>query len=284
MRIDAHHHFWRYNAAEYAWISESMGVLHRDFLPQHLAAEMQQAAVDGVVSVAARQTVAETAWLLELAGKHDFIRGVVGWVPLASPKVRDDLERFAKNPKLKAVRHVLQRESDDYMLRPDFNEGLKALRPLGLVYDILIFERQLPTTLQFVDRHPQQVFVVNHIAKPRIRENILQPWKDLILELARRPRVHCKLSGLVTEADWGAWTPSQLRPYAETALEAFGPRRVMFGSDWPVCLVACGYSRWREVAEGFISELSPAEQQRVWAGTAVEAYKLASPLGEKESS
>jgi L-fuconolactonase len=274
MRIDTHHHFWRYNPAEYGWIGPPLGLLRQDFLPQHLAEEMKQAKVDGVVSVQARQTVAETAWLLELAGEHDFIRGVVGWVPLVSPKVKDELERFAANPKLKAVRHVLQNESDDYMLRPDFDEGIKALRPFGLVYDVLIFERHLPQTLEFVDRHPDQVFVVDHAAKPRIREGILQPWKDRMIELARRPGVYCKLSGLVTEADWQAWTPSQLRPYAEAVLEAFGPRRVMFGSDWPVCLLACAYGRWCQVVEEFISKLSPAEQQRIWAGTAAEAYKL----------
>ncbi len=275
VRIDAHHHFWQYSPAEYGWIDESMAVLRQDFLPQHLATELARAGVDGVVSVQARQSVAETAWLLELARQHEFIRGVVGWVPLVSPNVADDLARLSVNPKLKAVRHVLQDEPDDeFMLRSDFNEGIKALRPFGLVYDILIFERHLPAAVQFVDRHPNQVFVLDHVAKPRIRQGLLQPWKDRLTELARRPNVSCKLSGMVTEADWHAWTPQQLQPYAESALEAFGPRRVMFGSDWPVCLLACSYSRWVEVVEGFLSKLSAAEQQRIWSGTAVETYRL----------
>jgi L-fuconolactonase len=275
MRIDAHHHFWRYDPAQYAWIDETMSVLRRDFLPAHLAAELRQAEIGGAVSVQARQTVAETAWLLELAERHDFIRGVVGWLPLASPTVREELARFAPNHRLKGVRHVLQGEADDeYMLRADFNAGLDAMRPFGLAYDILIFERHLPGTLKLVDRHPNQVFVLDHVAKPRIWDNLLQPWKDLIRDLARRENVYCKLSGMVTEADWQRWTPQQLRPYAEVVLEAFGPRRVMFGSDWPVCLLAATYEGWKETFEGFVASLSPSERECVWSGTAIEAYKL----------
>jgi L-fuconolactonase len=160
------------------------------------------------------------------------------------------------------------------MLRADFNAGIAALRQFELVYDILIFERHLPATLKFVDRHPNQVFVLDHVAKPRIRENVVQPWKDLITDLARRPNVYCKLSGMVTEADWATWTPQQLRPYAELVLEAFSPRRVMFGSDWPVCLVATTYGKWKDTVAGFIAALSPAEQDRIWSATAIEAYKL----------
>ncbi len=274
MRIDAHHHFWRYSLAEYRWIDEAMAVLRRDFLPEHLAAEIRTAAVNGVVSVQARQSLQETTWLLELAGRHDFIRGVVGWVPLVSPTVAEDLARFAGG-RLKAVRHVLQDEADEeYMLRADFNAGLRALRPFELAYDILIFERHLPATVELVDRHPNQVFVVDHIAKPRIRDGALQPWKDRITDLARRPNVYCKLSGMVTEADWHRWTPQQLRPYVEVVLEAFSPRRVMFGSDWPVCLLATTYGRWAETVEGLIAALSPAEQDRIWSATATEAYRL----------
>lgn len=275
MRIDAHHHFWRFNTKEYCWITDAMSVLRRDFLPEHLAAEIRAAGVDGVVTVQARQNAAETPWLLELAAANDFIRGVVGWVPLVSPTVADDLARLAANRKLKAVRHVLQGEPDDeYMLRADFNAGIAALKQFALAYDILIFERHLPATLKLVDRHPDQVFVVDHIAKPRIREGVLQPWKDRITELARRPNVYCKLSGMVTEADWKAWTPQKLQPYAEVVLEAFSPRRVMFGSDWPVCLLATTYRRWTETVEGFVAALSPAEQDRIWSATAIEAYGL----------
>lgn len=273
--IDAHQHFWRYDPDEYGWISDEMAAIRRDFLPAELKAETGAAGVAGVVSVQARQTTAETEWLLQLAGENEFIRGVVGWVPLAAAEVRGELERLAADPNLKAVRHVLHDEPDEkYMLRDDFNAGVAALREFGLAYDILIFERHLPQTISFVDGHEGQVFVVDHLAKPRIRDNVLSPWREHLADLARREGVYCKLSGMVTEADWGGWSVEQLRPYAEAVLEAFGPGRVMFGSDWPVCLVACGYVRWREVVGEFISSLSQAEQERVLGGTAVEAYGL----------
>jgi L-fuconolactonase len=272
--IDSHHHFWRYSAAEYGWISDSMAALRRDFGPDDLRREIRAAGVDGVVSVQARQCTEETRWLLELADATDFIRGVVGWVPLVSDRVREDLERFAPHPKLRAVRHVLQGEADDYALRDDFNRGVGLLKAFGLVYDILIFERQLPPAIQFVDKHPGQTFVLDHIAKPRIGDGVLSPWRENLRELARRPNAYCKLSGMVTEADHKAWTPGQLKLYAEAALDVFGPGRLMFGSDWPVCLAACPYSRWVSLVKGFIAALSPAEQARVLGGTAVEAYRL----------
>ena len=273
MVIDAHHHFWRYDPAEYGWISESMSVLRRDFLPDDLKREIKPVGVDGVVSVQARQTLQETEWLLDLADRHEFIRGVVGWVPLASEKVRADLERLSTRQKLRAVRHVLQDEADDnYILRDDFNRGVRQLKDVGLRYDILIFERHLLQTIRFVDRHPQQIFVLDHIAKPRIRENAIAGWRRDLRELARRPNVWCKLSGLVTEADHRSWTPTQLRPYMETALEAFGPRRLMFASDWPVCLLACEYQRWYHIVREFASSLSPGEQARLFGQTAAEAY------------
>jgi len=276
MVIDAHHHFWQYDPAQYAWIDEVKSVLRRDFLPAHLAAEIAAAKVDGVVSVQARQTIDETGWLLDFADRNEFIRGVVGWAPLVSPRVVDDLARFSGRKKLKAVRHVLQDEPDDnYMLRADFNDGIRSLAQFGLAYDILIFERQLPQAIQLVDRHPTQVFVLDHVAKPRIGEGLLSPWRENIRELARRQNVYCKISGMATEADWRKWTPEQLRPYYDMVLEAFGPRRLMFGSDWPVCLLACEYRRWKDVVSNFIAPLSPAEQQRILGETAIEAYRLA---------
>ncbi len=275
MKVDAHHHFWQYTVEEYDWIDDRMSVIRRDFLPEHLREATAAAGVDGVVSVQARQTVAETEWLLSLADANEFIRGVVGWVPLIADDVERDLERFAANSALRAVRHVLQGEPDErYMLRPDFDRGIALLKRFGLAYDVLIFERHLPQTIEFVDRHPDQVFVVDHIAKPRIGENILTPWRENIAELAERENVYCKISGLVTEADYADWTEEQLAPYMTTVLEAFGPDRVMFGSDWPVCLVACGYGRWHDIVCRFVSELSDAEQQRVLGGTAAEAYSL----------
>lgn len=275
MSIDAHHHFWRYDPAQYGWISESMAVLRQDYLPPQLRKATQAAGVDGVVSVQARQSLAETDWLLELADQHEFIRGVVGWVPLVSEQVRRDLERLRGRKKLKGVRHVLQDEPDDnYMLRDDFNRGIRQLKEFALGYDVLVFERHLPQTILFVDRHPEQVFVLDHVAKPRIRDNLMSPWRENLRELARRPNVWCKLSGVVTEADHRSWTPQQLRPYMETVLEAFGPRRLMFGSDWPVCLLACGYQRWYQIVREFASALSPDEQSWLFGRTATDAYDL----------
>lgn len=275
MVIDAHHHFWGYDPAEYGWISDAMSVLKRDYLPDDLHREAAAAGVDGVVSVQARQTVDETRWLLELAAQNDFIRGVVGWVPLVSERVADDLARFTDRPKLKAVRHVLQDEpDDDYMLRPEFDRGVGLLPKFGLRYDILIFERHLPQATTLVDRHPGLTFVLDHVAKPRVRDGAISPWRERVADLAKRPNVFCKLSGLATEAGPRAWTPGQLRPYMDVALEAFGPRRLMFGSDWPVCLLAVDYHRWVGLVREFVSELSDTERRRVMGGTAVEVYGL----------
>lgn len=275
MQIDSHHHFWKYSPEEYGWIDDNMKRIRRDFLPADLQEEIEAAGIDGVVSVQARQIVEESQALLDFADANAFIQGVVGWVPLIDSDVAESLDRFRANPKFRGVRHVLQGEPDDrYMLREDFNRGISLLKDRDLVYDILIFERHLPQTLQFVDRHPDQVFVLDHIAKPRIQDDMLAPWQSRIVELSHRPNVYCKVSGMVTEADYEDWTPEQLKPYFDTVLSAFGPQRVMFGSDWPVCLVACEYQRWVEIVRGWISELSPSEQERVMGGTAVEAYSL----------
>ena len=275
MKIDSHHHFWKYSAAQYPWIGDSMAALRRDFLPEHLQAEIAAAGIDGVVSVQARQSVRETEWLLSMADVNPFIKAVVGWVPLAKPDVRDTLAAFATNPKFRAVRHVVQGEPDDrFILGADFNRGVSVLRDFGLVYDILIFERQLAPSIEFVDRHPKQVFVLDHIAKPRIGDNAIEPWRANIRELAKRANVYCKVSGMVTEADWKTWNGEQLRPYFDAVLEAFGPKRLMFGTDWPVCLAASGYSRWVELVRKFSAGLSADEQGWMFGKTASEAYSL----------
>jgi L-fucono-1,5-lactonase len=274
-RIDAHQHFWQYRPDQYAWIGEGMDVIRRDFLPSDLESELLAAGIGGAVSLQARQTTDETDWLLDQAERHVFLRGVVGWAPLKEPAVAQMLEKLAGRPKLKGLRHILHDEPDDaYMLREDFNAGVSLLQRFHLTYDILIFERHLPHTLRFVDRHPNQVFILDHIAKPRIRDRILSPWRENMAELAHRENVYCKLSGVVTEADWQNWTPEDLRPYVETALEAFGPRRLMFGSDWPVLLLAGSYRQWNAVVSGMISGLSAAERERILGGTATEAYGL----------
>ncbi len=275
MMIDAHHHLWKYSAADYGWISPEMGVIRRDFLPADLEPVLHHFGIEGSVAVQARQTLEETAWLLELADKNKFMRGVVGWVPLADgDSVRRHLERLTAFAKFRGVRHVVQDETDPrFILRADFNQGVRALLEFKLRYDILIFERHLPAAIEFVDRHPKQVFILDHIAKPRIREKIVTPWDRNIRELAKRPNVYCKLSGMVTEAG-PRWTPQSLAPYIETVLAAFGPKRVMFGSDWPVMLLAADYERWYRTVSLAIARLSKAEQERIMGGTAIEAYGL----------
>jgi L-fuconolactonase len=276
MTIDAHHHLWKYSAAEYSWITPEMQVIRRDFLPADLEPLMHHFGIEGTVAVQARGTLEETTWLLGLADKHPLIRGVVGWVPLTQgAAVKGSLESFAKNRKLRAIRHVIQDESDPrYILRKDFNEGVSALREFGLRYDILIFERHLPAAIEFVDRHPNQTFILDHIAKPRIKDKILSPWDRNMRELAKRQNVYCKLSGMVTEADPKRWTPELLQPYIDVVLAAFGPRRLMYGSDWPVMLLATDYARWYVTVNNAIAKLSKGEQARIMGGTATEAYGL----------
>lgn len=278
MKIDAHHHFWRYDSVEYDWIDESMQRIRRDYLPGDLQPEIRAAGINGVISVQARQSLTETEWLLQLANEYDFIQGIVGWVPLAESRVGNILERLSTQSKLRAVRHVVQDEpDDDFILRDDFNQGIDLLMEFGLAYDILIFERHLPQTIAFVDRHPHQAFVLDHIAKPRIGENLIEPWRTHLVKLAQRENVFCKVSGMVTQGHCADWSSAQLWPYWDTILGAFGPSRLMFGSDWPVCLVACDYSRWYETVSTFAAELSDSEQISLFGQTAIEAYSLKQP-------
>lgn len=273
--IDAHQHFWKYSPQEYGWIDDRMSVLRRDFLPPDLHTEMAGAGVQAAVAVQARQTVEETEWLLELAAKHSFIAGIVGWAPICSAEFPAQLERLSEHAKLCGLRHVLQDEPDDaFMLRNDFNRGISLLKDKNLVYDILIYERQLPNAVQFVNRHPQQRFVIDHMAKPKIRAAEISPWREHIRALAERPHVSCKLSGLVTEANWSAWKVDDLRPYVEITLEAFGISRVLAGSDWPVCTVASSYKFWWETMRTLLSELSDDEQNAVLGGNAIRTYGL----------
>lgn len=274
-RIDAHHHLWQYSPAEYGWIDGKMAALRQDFLPEDLRAEMRSASIDGAITVQARQTIEETRWLLDLADRNDEIRGVVGWAPIAGEELPAVLDEFANRPRLKGLRHVVQAEPDEnFLLREDFNRGIRALRDTGLVYDILIYERQLPQAIRFVDEHPEQAFVLDHIAKPRIREGVLEPWRTQIRELARREHVACKLSGVVTEADWKDWSLESLRPYLDTVMEVFGPQRIMVGSDWPVCLVACGYAQWFGLLEQYLGGFSQTEQDSMFGGNAGRIYGL----------
>jgi L-fuconolactonase len=273
--IDAHHHLWRYAPAEYGWIDETMQALRRDFLPADLVAAMATAGIDGSIAVQARQTLDETRWLLDLADASDAIRGVVGWAPIAGEEFPGVMEEFDGRAKLKGLRHVIQGERDEhYILREDFNSGIRTLLGSGLVYEILIYERHLPDTIDFVDEHPEQVFVIDHIAKPLIAAGQIEPWATRMKQLGQRENVWGKVSGMVTEADWKKWTPETLKPYLDVAVEAFGPARLMAGSDWPVCLVASGYAQWWDVLRNYFAPFSEAERASVFGGTAIEVYGL----------
>jgi L-fuconolactonase len=275
MRIDAHQHFWRYNPDEYGWIDDSMARLQRDFLPSDLQPELEHAGFDGCIAVQARQTIEETRWLLELADASPVILGVIGWVDLQSENVWSQLKEFSENPKLLGVRHAVQGEPDDgFMLRPEFLRGVAALEEFGLTYDILIYPRHLPVAAEFVQRFPRQRFVLDHLAKPFIKRGEIEPWRSDLRRLAELPHVHCKLSGMITEADWQGWTPEQMLPYIEVAFECFGTERLMIGSDWPVCTVAGSYSRTMNVVIEFLKGHSDGEREAVLGGTAAKFWQL----------
>lgn len=256
-------------------MNDAMTRLRRDFLIPELEDVMREAGVEGTVAVQARQTITETEWLLDIAEHHPFILGVVGWAPLAAPDVDRIIGRLAQHSCLKALRHVLHDEPDDfYMLNDNFNRGIDLLESYRLAYDILIFERHLPQTIAFVDRHPGQVFVIDHIGKPRIRDGVVWPWREHIEDLAKRENVYCKVSGMTTEANWNMWSPDMLRPYFDVVLSAFGPKRLMFGSDWPVLTVAGTYKTWMDTFRSFVHELSADEQESLYRSTAIAAYQL----------
>jgi L-fuconolactonase len=276
VKLDAHQHFWRYRAEEYGWIGEHEAALKRDFLPANLAIELERAGFDGSVAVQARQSLAETEWLLELAEGHSFIRGVVGWLDLCSPDLPSHLERLAAKPKLRGVRHVVQDEPDDeFMLREDFLRGIGSLEQWDLAYDILIFPRHLRVARELVHRFPEQRFILDHMAKPPIRKGVLEPWASDLRALAALPNVACKVSGLVTEADWRRWQPGDLRPYVHTVLDAFGAERLMIGSDWPVCTLAASYSDTVGGMMACLDGLSASEQALVLGKNAESWYRIA---------
>jgi L-fuconolactonase len=272
--IDAHHHLWRYSAADYGWIDDSMAELRHDFVIEDLERELTAANIDGTVVVQARQTNEETQWLLSLAGQTPRILGVVGWAKIAGEDFEKQIEQLTQDGWLVGLRHVVQVEPDGFLDDAAFNRGIRALRNTGLVYDILIFERQLEEARRFVDRHPEQVFVLDHIAKPRIAAGELEPWRSKIIELARRPNVCCKVSGMVTEANPKSWTPEQLQPYLDAVVEAFGPQRLMAGTDWPVCLVGTSYKGWWDLLRRYFADYSEDERASIFSGCAMKTYGL----------
>jgi L-fuconolactonase len=274
-RIDTHQHFWNFVPASYDWISEDMAVLRRDYAPAELRPLLERAGVASTLAVEARGHLDETENLLRIAAETDFVSGVVGWLPLMEPSAPAVIEQLSSQSALKGVRHWMGAPDDtSFMTQPALHAGVALLEQAGLTYDLMLWPLQLPAAAAFVDRHPRQPFVLDHFAKPFIRAGVLEPWSQELRALARRPNVYCKLSGLTTEADHGRWTLDDLRPYVDVALEAFGPRRLMFGSDWPVCTLATPYQRWVDTVESLIAGASEDERARIWAGTASEAYRL----------
>lgn len=276
MRIDSHQHFWTYDPVEYGWMDERMGALKSDHLPEDLAPLLAAHELDGCIAVQARQSLEENEFLLGLAARAECVKGVVGWVELCSPEVGAQLDALANEPKLVGVRHVVQDEPDDaFLLREDFQRGVAELAGRGLVYDVLIYPKQLPAALRFVERFPDQPMVLDHIAKPLVAAGQLEPWASQMRELGQNPHLACKLSGLITEADWEHWTPDDFLPYFEVVREAFGEERLMYGSDWPVCKLAGDYGRVVQLAERFASELSAAGRDAFWGANAARVYGLA---------
>jgi L-fuconolactonase len=273
MKIDAHQHFWRYDATQYPWIQPG-SPLHRDWLPADLAPLLAAQGLEGCIAVQARQTLDESRWLLELADHHSLIQGVVGWVDLRSPQVEHDLAALAPHPKFCGVRHVVQDELDpDFMLGADFQRGIGKLKNFNLTYDLLIYPSQLPAAIQLAHRFPEQPFVLDHLAKPPIKEGALEPWKTHIRELAKAPNVLCKVSGMVTEADHAAWQPADFQPYLEVIFEAFGEDRLMYGSDWPVCLLAASYPGAFALVDKYTRSLSPSAREKFFGGNAARFYR-----------
>lgn len=275
MKLDSHQHFWKYNPADYGWISKEMNVLKKDFLPADLKIELSKIGFDGSIAIQARQNLEETEWLLSLSEKNSFIKGVVGWTDLRAENVEKQLDKYARNKKFVGVRHVLQDEHDDqFMLREDFRRGIKALKKYNIVYDILIYPKHLTFAIDFVKQFPEQVFVLDHIAKPDIKNSSLQPWKDDITMLAQNKNVFCKLSGMVTEANWYSWKPADFTPYLDTVFETFGTDRLMIGSDWPVCTVSSSYSKTMSLVIDYINNLPEADKNKVLGENAIRIYNI----------
>ncbi len=275
MRIDAHQHFWRYDAQRDGWITDEMSVLKRDFLPADLLPELAANAIDGSIAVQADQSEREMQFLLDLAAQHSEIAGVVGWIDLRSPNVRERLDYFSQFEKLCGFRHVVQSEPDDcFMLHPDFLRGIAALSEFDFTYDILIYPRQLPAAIEMVARFPKQPFIVDHAAKPEIKDCRISQWAGQMRSLAQNRNVYCKVSGLVTEADWRNWSARDFLPYLDLVFDAFGIDRVIFGSDWPVCLLAGSYTRVRQLLVDYTADFSAADKAKIFGANAVHFYGL----------
>ena len=273
-RIDSHQHFWIFDPVRDSWIDESMQRIQRDFLPQDLSPVLEKNKFKGCVAVQADQTEAQTHFLLDLAKQNDFIKGVVGWVDLLDKNISERLDFFSTEKKLKGFRHVVQGEADDFMLRDDFRRGIEALKAHNYTYDILVFHRQLPAAIDLANRFPNQAFVLDHIAKPDIKSGEILSWKSNIIELAKAENVLCKISGMVTEANWKTWTPDDLKPYLDVVFEKFSPDRLLFGSDWPVCELAASYETVFSALNEVLGPVTESEHKEIFGESAKRFYRL----------
>ena len=277
MIIDSHQHFWKYNPVRDSWIDESMEVIRKDFLPQDLSPILKQNEIDGCIAVQGDQSEVETEFLLQLAKENDFIKGVVGWVDLRAKNVEERLDYFSKNSIFKGVRHIVQAEPNDFLLGKDFQNGISKLASFNLTYDLLIFPQQIKTAILLVNKFPNQKFIINHIAKPLIKDGYIKEWEKSIITLANAPNVYCKVSGMVTEADWKHWKPSDFRPYLDVIFKAFGVSRILYGSDWPVCLLAAEYKNQLAIVQLYLKNLSVSERASIMGGNAISFYNLKTP-------
>ncbi len=275
MIIDAHQHFWKFDPVRDSWINDDMKILRRDFLPDELKEIYTNNKVDGCIAVQADQSDRETAFLLELADKHSFIKGVVGWIDIASRDFRDKLNEYRSFKALKGFRNIIQGEDDSrYFTNKLFLEGFSVLQESPYTYDILVYHYQLPAAIKFAERFPDQKFMLDHCAKPDIKNGSIKNWKRDIRIIAEHPGMYCKLSGLVTEADWNKWNYQQISPYLEIAGEYFGTDRLCFGSDWPVCLLAAKYEKVLEIINTFCRQVSEKEKEKIFSGNAISFYQL----------
>ncbi|SOD78338.1 amidohydrolase family protein [Spirosoma fluviale] len=274
MTIDAHQHFWHFDPVRDSWITDDMANIRRDFLPADLEPVLKENGIDGCVAVQASQSEEETVFLVRMAQTYDIVKGVVGWVDLQSSQLSERLQFFAQYPEIKGYRHVAQAEPDDFLARPAVIDGIRQLADFGLTYDILIYPTQLKAALQLVRAVSNVNFVIDHLAKPYIQKKEISRWSNFMAEIAKNKHVSCKLSGMVTEADWHNWSKKDFFPYLDVVFESFGPDRLMFGSDWPVCLVAANYTQVKTLVEEYVVNWGEEVRAKVFGGNAVSFYKL----------
>ncbi len=274
MRVDTHVHFWQYEKKKDDWITDNMKVLKQDYVPENLTPILRRNEIDGCIAVQASQTELETHFLVELAGTHENIKGVVGWINLQDKNIEERLRYFSQYPIIKGWRHVVQAEPEGFFVREEFLRGIRALAPYNYAYDILIYHHQLKAVREFVSRFPGQKFVLDHCAKPDILNRKIDDWKTLMHEISKNENVYCKLSGLLTEANWKHWKPADIYPYFDVVFDAFGVDRLMFGSDWPVILLAGSYVQWKSLIEKYMENLKVEEKDKVFEDNAKRFYNL----------